>query len=273
LEEVIRSHAQFRQTVCEELLDEVFAWTATNNKHLQSDDIRFWSFMWRVSSNPLLYPSDHDKTRYQSDHDDNMKRDIRDRARADANRDRIHSNAGPQQRKGLNGYADAAGPSRQYPGQYITDQKGDANYALGSASPEVLVSMHQHTEVNQARDNKRNAFKENEKSSWFAHGAVTHPSRGATPAARALVLGKANAAGRSAKTLPPAVGGAPAGFEPFAASATQQDSSAEQREDGRRNYVHYGQHTVQRKVASSDAICGGLPCEDRSTRQFGGERR
>src|SRR6185312_10887076 len=145
LEEFIRSYAQFSA----DRFVRNFLMKCSRGQQLtqalQPDDIRFWSFMWRVSSNPLLCPSDHDKTRYQRDHDGNMKRDIRDRARADANRDCIHSNAGPQQRKGLNGYADAAGPSRQYPGQYITDQKGDANYALGSASPEVLGSMHQHT--------------------------------------------------------------------------------------------------------------------------------
>ena len=228
---------------------------------LQPDDIRFWSFMWRVSSNPLLCPSDHDKTRYQRDHDDNMKRDIRDRARADANRDCIHSNAGPQQRKGLNGYADAAGPSRQYPGQYITDQKGDANYALGSASPEVLGSMHQHTEVNQARDNKRKAFKENEKSNWFAHGAVTHSSRGATPAARALV--RRTQRGDQLKhslllleVCPPASSHSP----PVPRSRTAVQRSTKMAA----GMMCITESTAcNEKVASSDAFCGGLPCEGR----------
>jgi len=39
----------------------------------------------------------------------------------------------------------------------------------------------------------------------------------------------------------------PAGFEPFAASAAQQDSGAEKHQDGGRDDVHYGEHCMQRK--------------------------
>jgi hypothetical protein len=52
--------------------------------------------MSRVSFNLLLWPKGHDEAGDKSNYDRNVENDIRYRAGADANRDRIDSNAGPQ---------------------------------------------------------------------------------------------------------------------------------------------------------------------------------
>jgi hypothetical protein len=83
----------------------------------------------------------HNETRYEHSHDDHVVDNIGRCAGTNADRDREDPDQRPIECERLNFDADASGRSRADPTQRETNQKDDADHALGGAGFLVLVTM------------------------------------------------------------------------------------------------------------------------------------